>query len=67
MSDFGQSFRPIPDADGEPSSVLSHVLKVYLVDGRRDVRNIYSTEYLHTELLLNDVATVLGIAGEDAP
>jgi cytochrome oxidase Cu insertion factor (SCO1/SenC/PrrC family) len=67
LSDFGQSFVQIPDAGGDPSGLLGHVLKVYLVDGRGDVRNIYSTEYLYPELLLNDVATVLGTAAEDAP
>jgi hypothetical protein len=39
-----------------------HVLKVFLVDGRRDVRNVYSTGLLDPRLVAADVETVLAAA-----
>ena len=38
---------------------LSHVLKVFLIDRRGSVREIYSTSFLHTQVLLNDIKTLL--------
>jgi len=48
LLDFGQDATP------------SHVLKVFLVDGRGRVRNIYSTGFLDVRLLLADLETLLG-------
>jgi protein SCO1 len=48
LTDFGQDARP------------SHVLKIFLVDGRGQVRNIYSTGFLDVRLLLADLETLLG-------
>jgi cytochrome oxidase Cu insertion factor (SCO1/SenC/PrrC family) len=61
LEDFGQRVVDLPDEKGRPSGRLQHVLKVFLVDHRGDVRNIYSTGFLEPQLLLNDVATVLRI------
>lgn len=38
---------------------LSHVLKVFLIDRRGSVREIYSTSFLQTRVLLNDIQTLL--------
>jgi cytochrome c peroxidase len=35
------------------------VLKVFLVDRARRVRNVYSVGFLHADLVLNDLRTVL--------
>lgn len=35
-----------------------HVLRVYLVDTKRLVRNIYSVSFLHSDVLLNDLETI---------
>ena len=48
LTDFGQDASP------------SHVLKIFLVDGDRRVRNIYSTGFLDVRLLLADLETLLG-------
>lgn len=45
-------------ADG-PSKDLSHVLKVFLLDGDGWVREIYSTSYLVPNVVVNDVKTLL--------
>jgi protein SCO1 len=38
---------------------LSHVLKVFLIDRSGSVREIYSTSFLHTQILINDITTLL--------
>ncbi len=60
LADFGQDVLPLLTEEGVESSVLKHVLKVFLVDGRGRVRNIYSTGFLRADVILNDVVTVLG-------
>jgi len=59
LLDFGQDALPIVTEGGEESGAIGHVLKVFLVDARGDVRNIYSTGLLDERLLLNDIETVL--------
>ncbi|MGX4642566.1 SCO family protein [Massilia sp. SYSU DXS3249] len=44
---------------GQRVPVLSHLLKVYLLDAAGDVREIYSTSYLHLAVLLGDIQTLL--------
>jgi protein SCO1 len=38
---------------------LSHVLKVFLIDPGGDVREIYSSNFLHPQVVLNDIETLL--------
>jgi cytochrome oxidase Cu insertion factor (SCO1/SenC/PrrC family) len=38
---------------------LSHVLKVFLIDRRGDVREIYGSNFLHPQVVLNDIETLL--------
>jgi cytochrome oxidase Cu insertion factor (SCO1/SenC/PrrC family) len=58
LADFGQNVDVIPGEDGE-TTALGHVLKVFLVDARGHVRNIYSTGFLDHRLLVRDVETLL--------
>jgi cytochrome oxidase Cu insertion factor (SCO1/SenC/PrrC family) len=58
LEDFGQDKDLLPAAAGEPER-LGHVLKVFLVDSRGDVRNVYSTGFLDHRLLLRDAETLL--------
>jgi hypothetical protein len=37
---------------------LGHVLKVFLIDPRGIVREIYTTSYLFPDVLLNDIETL---------
>lgn len=59
LLDFGQDAAPLVTKNGKETRAIGHVLKVFLVDGRGDVRNIYSTGLLDERLLLNDLLTVL--------
>ena len=37
----------------------AHLLRVFLIDKRRRIRNIYSTAFLHADTIINDVKTIL--------
>ncbi len=58
MRDFGQDAVRLATPKGEPSALLRHVLKVFLLDGTGAVRNIYSAGFLDWRMLLNDIQTV---------
>jgi len=62
LADFGQDAVWIPTPEDEEAAPdrLRHVLKVFLVDDQRRVRNIYSTGLMDVRLVLNDLRTVLG-------
>jgi cytochrome oxidase Cu insertion factor (SCO1/SenC/PrrC family) len=60
LSDFGQDAVWLPAGDESPApDRLRHVLKIFLVDANRDVRNVYSTGLLDPRLVMNDMRTVL--------
>jgi cytochrome c peroxidase len=59
LDDFGQRAAKLRQADGSWTGLFRHVLKVFLVDRERRVRNIYSVGFLHADLVLNDLRTVL--------
>jgi len=67
LRDFGQDVTLLRDDAGDPTGQIAHVLKVFLLDGRRAVRNVYSTGFLHSQLVLNDARTVLGLPAPGAP
>ncbi|UCE87195.1 MAG: SCO family protein [Deltaproteobacteria bacterium] len=62
LADFGQDAVRLRGPDGGDSGRIRHVLKVFLVDAKGDVRNIYSAGFLFTPILLNDIETVLADA-----
>ena len=37
----------------------SHILRVFLIDPERRIRNMYSVAFLHKDLLINDVKTIM--------
>jgi cytochrome oxidase Cu insertion factor (SCO1/SenC/PrrC family) len=43
----------------DESGALSHTLRVLLIDRQMQVRNIYSVSFLHADIVLNDVRTLL--------
>jgi cytochrome oxidase Cu insertion factor (SCO1/SenC/PrrC family) len=43
----------------EQDSTISHLLRVYLIDPKLEVRNIYGVDYLDPRLLLADVRTLI--------
>ncbi|HEU4402823.1 MAG TPA: SCO family protein [Candidatus Polarisedimenticolia bacterium] len=59
LEGYGQSIVREIDATGKPTGNFSHVLKVYLIDRKRRVRNIYSTSFLHPATAINDLKTLV--------
>ncbi len=53
LADFGQEVVDLG------AGALGHVLKVFLVDGKGRVRNVYSTGFLRDDVILADVETLL--------
>ena len=61
--DFGQDAVWIPGpAEETAPDRLRHVLKVFLVDDQRRVRNVYSTGMMDVRLVMNDLRTVIAEA-----
>lgn len=58
LADFGQTVAKLRWDDGTWTGVFRHVLKVFLLDRERRVRNVYSAGFLNPSLVLNDVRTV---------
>ena len=50
----------IPDygAQGDYLGTISHILRVFLIDTQRQIRNIYSVSYLHADTIINDIKTI---------
>jgi len=59
LDGFGQYVVRETDASGRHTGGYSHVLKVFLIDSERRVRNIYSTSFLYPDLLLGDIMTLM--------
>lgn len=59
---YGQSVVRERGLGGVETGALAHVLRVFLIDQRGRIRNIYSPSFLHPALVLNDVRTLLGEA-----
>lgn len=58
LSDFGQDVEVERDAQGAPTRARTHMLKVFLLDARGRVREIYSAAFLHPQVMLNDLKTL---------
>lgn len=50
------------DQEGRLIGSMSHMLRVYLIDHNREIRNIYSVSFLHAETVINDIRTIIGDA-----
>ncbi len=44
---------------GQPLGTMSHVLKVFLIDRDKEVREIYTASYLNPDVVYNDILTLL--------
>ncbi|MGI9329483.1 MAG: SCO family protein [Gammaproteobacteria bacterium] len=55
LADYDQSTQLVTGGDG----VISHVLRVYLIDTDKQVRNVYNTSFLHADSVISDLRTIL--------
>jgi cytochrome c peroxidase len=59
LDGYGQYVVREIDEEGKLTGDFSHLLKVFLVDRQRRVRNIYSSDYIHPVLAINDLKTLM--------
>ncbi len=58
LEDYGQDVLPAGGGPMSAAVTLRHVLKIFLVDSRRQVRNIYSSGFLSWRIVLADLRTL---------
>lgn len=56
---YGQDVSIVTDARGRPTRTRYHMLKMFLIDARGEVREIYALDYLHPQVMLGDIRTLL--------
>ena len=61
LDHYQQAVQKIYDPQGKFTGTFSHILRVYLIDRDKQIRNIYSVSFLHADTLINDVKTLLKI------
>lgn len=59
LANYKQNVQKVFDAEGKFTGTFSHQLRVYLIDRNKQIRNIYSVDFLHPDTLINDVKTLL--------
>ncbi|MBL8704931.1 MAG: SCO family protein [Rhodospirillales bacterium] len=59
LDGFGQDIAVEEEGDATQPRVISHMLKLFLIDRRGQVREIYTTAFLQPEVMYNDILTLL--------
>lgn len=65
LQDYNQDLQRYYSLEDSTRVEYAHILRVFLVDPDVQVRNIYSVGFLHPDILLNDVKTLM-LEREDA-
>ncbi|MCQ8103371.1 SCO family protein [Methylomonas sp. SURF-2] len=63
---YQQNVQKIYDEQGQFTGTFSHLLRVYLIDTDKNIRNIYNVDFLHADTVINDVKTLLAAPNESA-
>src|SRR6267143_1979493 len=58
LDDFGQDVSVDLDQNGRATRTLHHMLKMFLIDARGEVREIYSLAFLQPQVMFNDIKTL---------
>lgn len=59
LKDYDQPVIRKYNKDGGYDGVESHLLRVFLIDDKKLIRNVYNVDFLHADLLINDIKTLL--------
>jgi protein SCO1 len=63
LDDFGQDVSVDVDDNGRATRTLHHMLKMFLIDARGEVREVYSLAFLQPQVMFNDIKTLALEAG----
>jgi protein SCO1 len=63
LDDFGQDVSVDTDENGRATRTIHHMLKMFLIDARGEVREIYSLAFLQPQVMFNDIKTLALEAG----
>jgi protein SCO1 len=58
LDGFGQDVSIESDTSGRPTRTRNHMLKMFLIDAQGEVREIYALDFLHPQVMLNDIRTL---------
>ncbi len=58
LAGYGQDVEVEVDTTGSPTRTRTHMLKLFLIDARGQVREIYSAAFLHPQVMFNDIKTL---------
>ncbi len=58
LNSYSQTVAKVVTADGKDTGRFSHILRVFLIDPDKTVRNIYSTSLLHPDTVIADIETL---------
>ncbi len=59
LNAYNQQVQRDVSSDGSSSVGFSHILRVFLIDPQKRIRNIYNVDFLHQALVLNDIKTLI--------
>lgn len=63
LDDFGQDVSVEMDENGRATRTLHHMLKMFLIDARGEVREIYTLSFIQPQMMFNDIKTLALEAG----
>jgi len=58
LQSYSQSVIRDPESQDGESGRISHILRVFLIDRDKQIRNIYSPTFLHADTIINDIQTL---------
>lgn len=59
LAEYNQFVIRDMNENGEYIGSISHLLRVYLIDPSKNLREVYSVSFLHPDIIINDISTIL--------
>jgi cytochrome c peroxidase len=58
LQSYGQVVIRDPQTEDGQGGRISHILRVFLIDQKKQIRNVYSPSFLHADTIINDIQTL---------
>ena len=58
LESYSQSVIRDPESEAGEAGRISHILRVFLIDRDKQIRNVYSPSFLHADSIINDLRTL---------